>query len=135
MHDVAIGASKWETPTGQWTFDRVDLNPEWVPPDSPWAEGESPEALGDPENPMGRARLVFNMPYTLHGTDDLTSLGKAASHGSIRIANPDVIFLAELLLKAGGAWEGEQWFRSMTQNRARELQVELPYDIPIEVRE
>lgn len=134
-HEVAIGAPEWETPTGEWTFDRVDLNPEWIPPESEWAEDREKKAAGDPENPMGRARLVFNMPYTIHGTDDLDSLGKAISHGSIRVANDNVIPLAELLLKAGGAWEGQDWFRNMTQNRNEEYQIQLPHDIPIEVQE
>lgn len=134
-HDVAVGSSEHETPTGEWTFDRVDLNPEWIPPDSEWAEDRERKAPGAPGNPMGRARLVFNMPYTIHGTDNLDSLGKAVSHGSIRVANENVIPLAELLLKAGGAWEGEQWFRKMAENRNEEYQIELPEDVRIEVQE
>jgi len=33
----------------------------------------------------------------LHGTDDAASIGKAASHGCIRLANPDITELAHLL--------------------------------------
>jgi len=33
----------------------------------------------------------------LHGTDDAASIGKAASHGCIRLANPDITELAQLL--------------------------------------
>lgn len=33
----------------------------------------------------------------LHGTDDAASIGKAASHGCIRLANPDITELAGLL--------------------------------------
>ena len=134
-HDVAVGAPQWETPTGTWAFERVDINPEWIPPDSPWAAGEPRRPAGHPENPMGQARLVFNLPYTIHGTDDLDSLGTAASHGSIRVANQHVIPLAELLLKAGGAWQGRQWFESMVLNRNTEFEIRLPQPIPIEVRE
>lgn len=56
---------------------------------------------------MGRARLLYNPPYTIHGTDELDSLGKAESHGSIRVANDVAIELAELLLREGGAWQGD----------------------------
>ena len=112
---VAVGMSKYPTPTGSWKFYRVDLNPEWNPPKSKWAKGRKRAPPGHPENPMGRARLVFNMPYTIHGTDDLESLGKAASHGSVRISNEVVMDLAELLLRAGGSWGGDQWFQRMSE--------------------
>lgn len=84
---------------------------------------------------MGRARLVYRMPNTVHGTDDLNSLGKASSHGSLRVANEVVLDLAETLLKAGGAFEGQQWFQQMTQNRTNEYQVPLEQRIPITVKE
>lgn len=132
-HDVAVGDAEHETPNGEWEFHRVDLNPEWIPPDSPWAEDRTKKAPGDPENPMGRARLVFNMPYTIHGTDATSSLGKATSHGSIRVANEIVIELAELLLRSGGAWEGEPWFKERTGNRTKEYQIPLNNPVPIEV--
>ena len=135
-HDVAVGTKEWPTPTGSWEFHRVDLNPEWVPPKSEeWAKDESTKAPGAPDNPMGRARLVYRMPNTVHGTDDLASLGKASSHGSIRVANDVVLQLAEMLLKAGGSWEGPQWFQQMTGNRTEEFQVPLEQHIPIKVQE
>ena len=135
-HDVAVGSEKWPTPTGSWEIHRVDLNPEWVPPKSEeWAEDRERKAPGDPENPMGRARLVYRMPNTIHGTDNLDSLGKATSHGSIRVANEVVLQLAEKLLRAGGAWEGPEWFKKMTENREKEHQIELENPVPIEVKE
>lgn len=134
-HDVAIGTSEHETPTGSWSFERVDLNPEWIPPDSEWAEDRERRGPGDPQNPMGHARLVFNMPYTIHGTDELDSLGTAASHGSIRVANSVVVELAEMLLRAGGAWDGDEWFRNMRETRDEEFQIRLENPVPIEVVE
>lgn len=135
-HDVAVGTKKWPTPTGSWEFHRIDLNPEWNPPKTEeWAEDEKQQAPGSADNPMGRARLVYRMPNTVHGTDDLNSLGKASSHGSIRVANEVVLQLAEMLLKAGGSWEGQQWFQQMTQNRTEEYQVPLEQRIPIKVQE
>ena len=135
-HPVAVGSEEWPTPTGSWEFHRVDINPEWNPPKSEeWAKDETRKAPGDPENPMGRARLVYRMPNTVHGTDDLDSLGKAVSHGSIRVANEVALNLAEMLLKAGHAWEGPNWFQRMTENRNTEYQVDLAEDVPIEVQE
>lgn len=135
-HPVAVGSEEWPTPTGTWDFHRVDIHPEWNPPKSEsWAEDETRKGPGDPENPMGDARLVYRMPNTVHGTDDLASLGKNVSHGSIRVANEVVIRLAEMLLKAGGSWEGQPWFQQMVQNKNTEFQVELAQKIPIEVQE
>ena len=135
-HDVAVGTSEWPTPTGSWKIHRVDLNPEWIPPkDEKWAKDETKKAAGDPENPMGRARLVYRMPNTIHGTDEKDSLGKRSSHGSIRVSNEVVLQLAEMLLKAGGAWDGPERFQQMTQNRTKEEQIDLPNAVPIVVKE
>ena len=84
---------------------------------------------------MGRARLVYKMPYTIHGTDNLDSLGKAVSHGSIRLANEHVIPLAEMLLKAGNSWHGQDWFKQMTQNRSEEYQIPLENKVPLKIQE
>lgn len=134
-HPVSVGTEEWPTPTGSWEFHRVDINPVWNPPKENWAKEETRKGAGDPENPMGRARLVYRMPNTVHGTDDTQSLGKAASHGSIRVANEVVLNLAQMLLKAGGSWAGPDWFQQMTQNRTTEYQVDLEKGIPIKVQE
>ena len=136
MHDATVGSKEWPTPTGEFAFHRVDINPEWVPPkEEEWAEDEETKGPGAPDNPMGRARLVYRMPNTIHGTTDIDSLGTATSHGSIRVANSIALQLAQLLLKAGGAWEGDQWFGQMVQNRTREFQIPLERKIPVEVQE
>jgi lipoprotein-anchoring transpeptidase ErfK/SrfK len=135
-HDVAVGTEEWPTPTGSWEFHRVDINPEWNPPtNQEWAKDEERQAPGSANNPMGRARLVYRMPNSVHGTTDVASLGKASSHGSIRVSNEVALQLAEMLLKAGGSWEGQQWFQQMTQNRTEEYQVPLEQRIPIKVQE
>lgn len=132
---VAVGQSRYPTPVGRWRFTRVDLNPEWIPPDSDWTDGRHREPPGGPENPMGRARLLFDPPYSIHGTDDLESLGRAASHGSIRVADEAVVALAELLLKAGGSWEGADWFQRKLGDRARMYRIPLREPVAIEVVE
>lgn len=135
-HDVAVGTEEWPTPTGEWRIHRVDINPEWIPPkEEEWAEDEETKAPGDPENPMGKARLVYRMPNTIHGTEDLASLGKASSHGSIRVANEVVVQLAEMLLKVGGSWDGPQWFQQMLQNETEEYQIKLQDPVPITVQD
>lgn len=132
---VAVGKPNIPTPTGSWRIHRVDINPEWIPTNEPWAQDRTRKAPGDPANPMGRARLVYRMPNTIHGTDDTASLGKAVSHGSIRVSNGSVLQLAEMVLRAGGAWQGPEWFRRMSENRTKEFQIKLDRPVPIDVQE
>lgn len=132
---VAVGRSRYPTPVGQWRFTRVDINPEWIPPASDWTRGRHREPPGGPANPMGRARLLFDPPYSIHGTDDIASLGRAASHGSIRVSNEAVVVLAELLLKAGGSWEGPDWFRQKLDDPGRMYRIPLREPVDIEVVE
>lgn len=133
-HPVAVGKPGNETPTGTWRIDKVDLNPEWIPPDSDWAKNRSRKAPGDPNNPMGRARLIFDSPYSIHGTEALDSLGGAESHGSIRVANADVVELARLVVQAGGKWQGDDWFDERLNKRTEMTEIGLDHPVPIEVR-
>ena len=134
-HDVAVGKPGHETPLGSWEFYQVDVNPDWTPPDSEWSEDASYTPPGHPDNPMGRVRMIFNRPYTIHGTDALHSIDKAASHGSVRMANEEAIELAELLLKEGGAWQGEGWYQTMLANPTKMYEIELQRGIPITIRQ
>lgn len=132
VHDVAVGQDRYPTPLGFWLFHQVDINPDWNPPPGrDWTRRARYTPPGHPDNPMGRARLIFDRPYTIHGTDDLASLGRAASHGSIRIANSVAIELARLLLKEGRAWRGRRWFREMLRQPTRMYPIPLARPVPI----
>jgi lipoprotein-anchoring transpeptidase ErfK/SrfK len=46
---------------------------------------------GGPENPLGaRAIYLGSSIYRIHGTNEPSSIGKAASSGCIRMLNADV---------------------------------------------
>ena len=130
---VAVGSDEYPTPVGRWHFQRVDINPDWTPPDSEWAKDEEAKQPGEPDNPMGRARLVFTEDYSIHGTDDRASLGTNRSHGSIRVANAAVLEIARLLLQAGGAFEGHDWFNRMIAERTRMHRIDLEHPVEITV--
>ena len=133
IHDVAVGMRGHATPLGSWAFYQVDINPDWTPPDSAWARRSSYTPPGHPDNPMGRVRMIFHRPYTIHGTDALNSLGQAASHGSVRIANSEAIELAEILLKEGGRWQGRYWFQTMLAYPTRMYQIRLKTPVSIQI--
>ncbi|MBB4636852.1 lipoprotein-anchoring transpeptidase ErfK/SrfK [Longimicrobium terrae] len=133
-HKVAVGTSEWPTRTGEWTIGQVVWNPRWIPPtEQSWAEDREPKEPGDPDNPLGRAQLVYDAPRSIHGTNQPASLGKAASHGSIRIANSDAIALARLVMEEGGAGKDDAWYERVQANRRERMDIAIPNPIPIRV--
>jgi lipoprotein-anchoring transpeptidase ErfK/SrfK len=132
-HPVAVGTEEWPTPTGEWTIGQVVFNPEWIPPDQEWAEDEERKAPGDPENPLGRAQLVYSPPNTIHGTNAPESIGHAASHGSIRVTNEVAVQLARQVMDAGGAQRDDAFFRRVEQNQTQRESVNIPNPVPIRV--
>jgi lipoprotein-anchoring transpeptidase ErfK/SrfK len=132
-HAVAVGSEKWPTEKGEWTVKQVVWNPDWVPPDESWAEEREPRESGDPKNPLGRAQLVYDLPRTIHGTNQPSSIGKAVSHGSIRLPNEVIVQLAQQVMEAGGAGKDETWYRQTQQNRKQKQVVDLPRPVPIRV--
>lgn len=132
-HPVAVGSEKWPTEKGEWTIKQVVWNPDWTPPDESWAEEREPRESGDPKNPLGRAQLVYDLPRTIHGTNQPTSIGKAVSHGSIRLSNDVIVQLAQQVMDAGGAGKDEAWVRQAQQNRRQKQVVDLPRPVPIRV--
>jgi lipoprotein-anchoring transpeptidase ErfK/SrfK len=110
-YQVAVGQSAHPTPKGRFSIRRIIWNPRWVPPNAGWARGKTPKEPGDPNNPMGRVKLFFSEPdYYIHGTENQASLGRAESHGCVRMANSDVVELAQLVMERGGQPRPESWF-------------------------
>ncbi len=92
-YPVAVGREGWETPTGQFTIFQMQQNPTWEHPFT----GELVPP-GD-DNPLGHRWLGFWNDGTnsigFHGTPDESSIGRAVSHGCVRLRNQDVIALYE----------------------------------------
>lgn len=132
-HGVAVGSAKWPTKTGSWSISQVVWNPEWIPPDQSWAEQREPRQPGDPLNPLGRAQLIYDPPRTIHGTNDPTSIGKAVSHGSIRVTNAVAVQLGRQLMEATGAGKDAEWYRKTQASRTVKQIIDLPQRVPIRV--
>lgn len=133
-HPVAVGSAEWPTPTGEWTIGQVIFNPRWTPPkDESWAEDEKVAEPGAPDNPLGQVQLVYSPPNSIHGTNEPSSLGKAVSHGSIRISNEDGIALAKLVMASGGAPKDDSWVQSALANKTEREEVVIPNPVPIRV--
>jgi hypothetical protein len=133
-HGVAVGTAEWPTRTGEWTIGQVVWNPRWEPPtDESWAEEEETKEPGDPENPLGRAQLVYDAPRSIHGTNEPASIGTAASHGSLRVTNDVAVELARMVMDAGGASRDEEFYRRVRDNPTEREDVPIPNPVPIRV--
>jgi lipoprotein-anchoring transpeptidase ErfK/SrfK len=133
VHPVAIGSTEWPTQTGSWAINQVVLNPEWIPPDESWAEERESRKPGDPRNPLGRAQLVYDMPRTIHGTNQPASVGKAISHGSIRVTNTVALALAAMILDHTGMDSTSQRMARAAANRSEKQIITLARVVPIRV--
>lgn len=130
---VSIGKEKYPTPEGEFKIRKVIWNPSWRPPDSKWAKGKTPKSPGDPENPMKRVKMFFKEPdYYIHGTGDEDSLGKAESHGCIRMAPDDVTRLAQLVMEHGGKPMPEPWYRRILRKKETKV-VFLEKPVPVAI--
>ncbi len=87
-YPVAIGQPGWETPTGTFKVIRKQLNPVWKQP-----------ITGDlipngSNNPLGDRWIGFwtdeRHQIGFHGTNDEKLIGKAVSHGCLRMRNADI---------------------------------------------
>jgi murein L,D-transpeptidase YcbB/YkuD len=134
-YSVAIGKSQHPTPRGTYAVRRVIWNPRWVPPNSEWARGKKPMEPGDPRNPMGRVKAFFRDPtYYIHGTDDESSIGRAASHGCIRMRNGDVVELSRWLVEHGGAPIDAGMIQRVLNRVRQEHEVRLSRPVPLRIQ-
>jgi lipoprotein-anchoring transpeptidase ErfK/SrfK len=83
IYSVAVGKPSTPSPVGTFTIARRVMNPTYshdgriVPP--------------GPNNPVGTRWMGLSIPgYGIHGTNVPGSIGKAASHGCIRMARKDL---------------------------------------------
>jgi len=126
-YSIAVGQDRYPTPHGTFSIRRIVWNPSWhPPPNSEWAKNKTPKGPGDPKNPMKVVKMFFKEPdYYIHGTDDVESLGSAASHGCLRMDPDDVADLAKLVMTEGGEPREESWFWRIIHFRRETKEVYL----------
>ena len=75
---------------------------------------------------MKTVKIFFQEPdYYIHGTDDVESLGSAASHGCLRMHPQEVADLAKIIMEHGGQPREENWFWRIIHSRREEKVVYL----------
>jgi L,D-transpeptidase ErfK/SrfK len=87
---VAVGKQSTPSPTGSFHIASHVQHPTWYQPGKVVGPG--------PANPLGTRWMgIGYRGYGIHGTNMPLSIGKAASHGCIRMRNRDVEQLFEMV--------------------------------------
>ena len=90
-YTIAVGQAGLETPAGEYTIDDKQVNPSWHVPDSDWAGDLAGQVIPPgPADPIKARWMGFYNGAGIHGTDEISSLGTAASHGCVRMSISDV---------------------------------------------
>lgn len=90
-YTVAVGMEGLETPEGLYAIQEKEENPVWNVPLSDWAGSLAGQSIPPgPSNPIKARWMGIYEGAGIHGTEETSSLGSAASHGCVRMAIPDV---------------------------------------------
>lgn len=90
-YTVAVGQEGLETPEGLYDIQEKQENPSWHVPNSAWAGDLAGQVIPPgPEDPIKARWLGIFEGAGIHGTEEIESLGSAASHGCVRMSIPDV---------------------------------------------
>jgi len=114
-YSVAVGAPGTPSPTGRFQVVARVSDPAWYQPGKVVRPG--------PGNPLGPRWIGLSQKgYGIHGTNSPRSIGKAKSHGCIRMRNSDVEEMFELV-DVGDVVE-------LRQEKTEELGVVLDTSLP-----
>lgn len=95
-YTVAVGAEGFATPEGLYQIESMEENPVWNVPESDWAGSLAGQTIPPgPSNPIKARWMGIFEGAGIHGTEETSSLGTAASHGCVRMSIPDVEELYE----------------------------------------
>ena len=90
VYTVAVGKPTTPSPTGTFSIARRVKNPTY--------SHDGKTVLPGPGNPVGTRWMGLSVKgYGIHGTNEPKSIGKAASHGCIRMAKKDLEEMYELV--------------------------------------
>ncbi|MGA8219021.1 MAG: L,D-transpeptidase/peptidoglycan binding protein [Solirubrobacterales bacterium] len=93
-YTVAVGQQGLETPAGLYHAQDKQVDPSWHVPNSAWAGSLAGQVIPPgPADPLKARWIGIFDGAGIHGTDEVSSLGHAFSHGCVRMAIPDVIDL------------------------------------------
>jgi lipoprotein-anchoring transpeptidase ErfK/SrfK len=106
-YPVTIGSAQTESPIGEWKVRRITKMPTFRYDKEMLQHGQRSSNFHllppGPRNPVGVMWIALNKKgIAIHGTNDPDSIGRANSHGCIRLANWDVVRLATKIKTGDG---------------------------------
>lgn len=132
-HKVAIGQPAWPSPEmSNQQITRIEWNPSWVPPNSPWARGASVAPPG-PNNPLGPVKMPISDGIRIHGTNKPGSVGHAASHGCFRMNSEEARNLAWYIQERTTTQNDPSILQKYIKNRYQTYVVKLDQPVAVEV--
>ena len=93
-YEVAVGTVVEPTPVGKFAVFYKEKNPTWYPASG--FEDKTPVPPG-PDNPLGSRWIEFAPAFGIHGTHKIWTVDYPVSGGCLRMFNPDVEELYELV--------------------------------------
>lgn len=102
VYTATMGSKHDPLPLGEWKINGTSYNPKFnYNPDLFWdaKEGDKKAMLPPgPNGPVGVAWIDLSKPhYGIHGTPNPQTIGRAESHGCVRLTNWDVARLAQMV--------------------------------------
>jgi lipoprotein-anchoring transpeptidase ErfK/SrfK len=99
---ITSGSERTTSPVGNWMIKSITRFPVFRWDEKMLNEGERSSNYlllpPGPNNPVGVMWIALNKKgIGIHGTDSPDTIGRSASHGCIRLANWDVVRLAEMV--------------------------------------
>jgi lipoprotein-anchoring transpeptidase ErfK/SrfK len=99
VYPVSIGSAHTESPIGEWKVGRITKMPTFRYDKEMLQHGKRSGSFHllppGPRNPVGVVWIALNKKgIGIHGSNDPDSIGRATSHGCVRLANWDVVRLA-----------------------------------------
>jgi lipoprotein-anchoring transpeptidase ErfK/SrfK len=99
---ATMGSEHDPPPIGTWKIQGVSRNPDFhYNPDLFWDAGTNDRAVTlkpGPNGPVGVVWIDISKPhYGIHGTSEPSTIGRAESHGCIRLTNWDAARLAQMV--------------------------------------
>lgn len=90
-YPCAIGTPSYPTPKGEYEITLKRYRPTWVNPGSDWGKDMPASIPPGPGNPLGTRAINISAPaIRFHGTENIGSVGTAASHGCMRMYRRDI---------------------------------------------
>jgi lipoprotein-anchoring transpeptidase ErfK/SrfK len=133
-YHVAIGRKNFPVPVGEREATALIFNPDWIPPNSAWVqhtEGVEPYeriTASDPRNPLGKLKIPLGGGYLIHEAARESEIGRAVSHGCIRMRRSDLFDLAEKIILARNL---PVTAHQLAQARKHAARLVVPFEMPL----